>query len=73
MNIQRYVSIDKTQKLFRIFSENNVTEEVITIAMQNYYRQSTYLLKVAFFQKVRCVFQISKKKNTTNHYPELEI
>ena len=33
------------------------------------------ILKVAFFQKVRCVFQISKsqKKNIPNHYPELEI
>ena len=29
-------------------------------------------LKVAFFQKVRCVFQPSKK-NIPNHYPELEI
>ena len=29
-------------------------------------------LKVAFFQKVRFVFQISKKI-TPNHYPELEI
>ena len=30
------------------------------------------LLKVASFQKVWCVFQISKI-NITNHYPELEI
>ena len=32
-------------------------------------------LKVAFFQKVRFIFQISKspKKITPNHYPELEI
>ena len=33
------------------------------------------LLKVAFFQKVRFVFQISKsqKKNIPKNYPELEI
>ena len=33
------------------------------------------MLKVAFFQKVRFVFQISKspKKISPNHYPELEI
>ena len=33
------------------------------------------MLKVAFFQKVRFAFQISKspKKITPNHYPELEI
>ena len=30
------------------------------------------ILKVAFFQKVRCVFQISKK-NIPKNYPELEI
>ena len=32
-------------------------------------------LKVAFFQKVRCVFQISKspKKYIPKNYPELEI
>ena len=29
-------------------------------------------LKGGFFQKVRCVFQISKM-NIPNHYPELEI
>ena len=31
--------------------------------------------KGGFFQKVRCVFQISKfpKKNIPNHYPGLEI
>ena len=34
-----------------------------------------FLLKVAFIQKVRFVFQISKtpKKNIPNYYPELEI
>ena len=29
-------------------------------------------LKVAFFQKVQCVFHIAKK-HIPNHYPELEI
>ena len=40
-------------------------------------RKQVCPLKVAFFQKVRFVFQISKskkeKKNTPNPYPELEI
>ena len=31
-----------------------------------------YLAKVAFFQKVRCVFHFAKI-NITNHYSELEI
>ena len=31
------------------------------------------MLNVAFFQKVRCVFQISKSpKKISNHYPELK-
>ena len=30
------------------------------------------LVKVAFFQKVRCIFHIAKI-NIPNHYPELEI
>ena len=33
----------------------------------------TYLVKVAFFQKVRFVFQISEKKIFQKNYPELEI
>ena len=37
------------------------------------FKHCTYLnLKVASFQKVRCVCQISKI-NIPNHYPELEI
>ena len=35
-------------------------------------RDFRYLLKVAFFQKVQCVFHIAKI-NIPNHYPELEI
>ena len=30
------------------------------------------MVKGGFFQKVRCVFQLSKK-NSPSHYPELEI
>ena len=37
------------------------------------YRRTRHQIKVAFFQKVRFVFQISKSPNIPNHYPELEI
>ena len=46
--------------------------QISMILCHNWYSPTEVMLKVAFFQKVRCVFQISKKYILKN-YPGLEI
>ena len=58
-----------------LHSPQHVDMKKIAKCWNNFLRYS-HTLKVAFFQKVWFVFQISKsqkKNNIPNHYPELEI
>ena len=57
------------------FSEELPPQFSVTEKENTFEYFAPQLLKVAFFQKVRCVFQISKspKKYVPKNYPELEI
>ena len=58
-----------------IVAKNPKKKCKFAVAINAIFPQNKVLVKVAFFQKVQYVFQISKspKKNIPKNYPELEI